>query len=370
MDLPELEEIKRYSYEMGAIRPPSEGGSRSLLIRATRNCPWNRCSFCYGSPYKRAKFELRSVEEIKGDIQAAKSIMDLIETIERKLGGIEWAMTALDSYSLYEREPPYLDDEELKNLQCIVNVFNWLCSGGKTVFLQDANSLIMRTPQLVEVVQYLKETFHSIQRITTYARSKTLAQKSLEELKELKETGLTRLHVGLETGDDELLEYIHKGVTSEEQILGGRKAKEAGLELSEYVMPGLGGKAMSDQHARNTARVLNETDPDFIRMRTYFPNPLTPLFGKFTKGDFKLLSPHECLMEIRTLVENLEVTSQMTFDHVMNFWCNRYGEPLFTKDYVGYKFPEEKTLVLELIEEGLEVDESMHSNIRMQIRSL
>jgi radical SAM superfamily enzyme YgiQ (UPF0313 family) len=172
----------------------------------------------------------------------------------------------------------------------------------------------------------------------------------------------------METGDDELLEYIHKGVTAEEHISGGRKAKEADFELSEYIMPGLGGKSMSMQHARNTARVLNEINPDFIRSRTYIPNPLTPLFKELTSGNFKLLSPHECLLEIKTMIDDLDVTSRMCFDHVMNYWRSRDGGPLFTQDYNGYRFPEEKELVLELIEEGLGIEESVHMDVRRMIR--
>jgi len=367
MMLPNLDRIKEYSYEMGAIRPPSEGGSNSLLIRATRNCPWNRCGFCYGTPYARAKFELRSVEEVKADILSAKHISDEIEVITKKLGGIEWTVRVLDPSFLYDKEQQRLNKKERKNFQCVVNVFNWYYSGGKTVFLQDANSLIMRTPQLLEIVSYLKEIFPSIERITSYARSKTLAKKSEEELKSLKEAGLTRVHVGLETGDDELLEYIKKGVTSEEQITGGKKSKEAGIELSVYVMPGLGGKKMSLQHAKNSARVLNEINPDFIRSRPYVPNPLTPLFNEISKGEFKLLSPHECLKEIKIMVEDLDVTGKVCFDHAMNYWSSKAGGHLFTQSYEGYKFPEEKETVLELIEEGLKIEESVHERVRVRV---
>jgi hypothetical protein len=105
---------------------------------------------------------------------------------------------------------------------------------------------------------------------------------------------------------------------------------------------------MSDQHARNTAGVLNEIDPDFIRSRPYMPNPLTPLFKELTKGNFKLLSPHEYLREIRMMIEDLDVTGRVCFDHVMNYWRRRSGEPLFRRSYGGYKFPDEKNVVLEL----------------------
>ena len=365
MNLPELESLKEYSFEIGPIRPPSEGGSRSLLIRATRNCPWNQCKFCYGTPYNREKFQLRSVKEIKRDIDTAKAISELVKVIAKKLGGMDWAAKLVDSYFLYNKDFMELDEKESKNFQSVVNVFNWLHSGAKSAFLQDANSLIMRTPDLLEVVRYLKQTFPSLERITSYARAKTLAQKTktLEELKELCKAGLSRLHVGLETGDDELLKYVNKGVTSKEHVLAGRKAKEAGFELSEYWMPGLGGKTMSEQHARNTARVLNEINPDFTRSRRFVPRKATPLYEEWKKGEFQLLSPHEELREIQTMIENLEITGKVCFDHFINP-AYRMGSGyvwLLKQDYDGYKFPEEKPEVLDLIKHGLEIDELLYT---------
>jgi len=364
MSLPELERLKEYSFEIGPIRPPSEGGSRSLLIRTTRNCPWNLCKFCYGTPYNRERFELRSVEEIKRDIDAAKAISELIEVIAKKLGGVDWAARLMDPYFLYNKDFTELDQKELNNFQSVTNVFNWLRSGAGSVFLQDANSLIMRTPDLLEVIGYLKQTFPSLERITSYARAKTLAQKTktLEELKELRKAGLSRLHVGLETGDDELLKYVNKGVSSEEHVLAGRKAKEAGFELSEYWMPGLGGKTFSKQHARNTARVLNAINPGFVRSRRFVPRKATPLFEEWKKGEFQLLSPHEELREIGIMVENLDITGRVCFDHFINP-AYRVGSGyvwLFKQDYDGYKFPEEKPKVLELVKQGLEIDEPLY----------
>ena len=367
MEIPELERLKQYSFEIGPIRPPSEGGSRSLLIRATRNCPWNICKFCYGTPYNRERFQLRSLEEIKEDIDAAKAISELIEATAEKLGGISWAAKLMDPYFLYNKDFMELDQKELKNFQSVTNVFNWLRSGARSAFLQDANSLIMRTNELVEVIIHLKRTFPSLQRITSYARAKTLAQKTktLKELKELRKVGLSRLHVGLETGDDELLKYVNKGVTSEEHISGGRKAKEAGFELSEYWMPGLGGKTWSEQHARNTARVLNEINPDFVRSRRFVPRKATPLFEEWKKGEFQLLSPHEGVREIGMMIENLDITGKVCFDHFINP-AYRVGSGyvwLFKQDYDGYKFPEEKPKVLELVTQGLEIDESLYIHV-------
>ena len=364
MSIPELKRLKEYSFEMGPIRPPSEGGNRSLLIRATRNCPWNLCKFCYGTPYNRERFQLRSVQETKRDIDTAKAISELIEVIAKKLGGIDWAARLIDPYFLYNKDFMELDQKELKNFQSVTNIFNWLRSGARSAFLQDANSLIMRTPDLLEVIRYLKQTFPSLQRITSYARAKTLSQKTktLEELKELRKAGLSRLHVGLETGDDELLKYVNKGVTSEEHVLAGRKAKEAGFELSEYWMPGLGGKAMSEQHARSTTRVLNEINPDFIRSRKFVPRKATPLFEEWKKGEFQLLSPHEELREIGMMIESLDITGKVCFDHFINP-AYKVGSSyvwLFKQDYDGYKFPDEKPRVLELVTQGLEIDESLY----------
>ena len=348
-----MKQLSTYSFEIGAIRPPSEGGSNSLLIRVTRNCPWSRCKFCYATFYNREKFQLRTVEDIKKDIQAAKAISDEIKEVSRQIGYAGQINNVVGS-TISQREP------ELSQSYSFVSVFNWLSSGGRTVFLQDADSVIMRTPELIEVIKYLKETFPSIERITSYARAVTIYRKTLEELKEIRVAGLNRLHVGLETGDDELLKYIDKGVTAEQHILAGSKAKEAGFEFSLYVMPGLGGRIFSEQHAKNTARVLNEIDPHYIRLRPFVPRSGTPLFDEYKRGDFQITSPHERLREIKTMVEALTLTSHLCFDHMMNGWRKESGELLFKQDYEGYKFPEEKGRVLELIEEGLRVSESMH----------
>lgn len=234
-------------------------------------------------------------------------------------------------------------------------VYSWLISGGKTAFLQDANSLIMKTDQLVDAVRYLRKSFPSITRVTSYARSRTLEQKKLEELEKILKAGLDRLHVGLETGDDELLQKIKKGVTSEGHIKGGQKALQAGFELSEYWMPGLGGKEMWKKHAKNTARVLNAINPHYIRSRPLFPLPGTPLREDYERGKFQMLSPTELLTELKLMIEELYVTSRVCFDHAGNYWQNRQGGHLFSLSYEGYKFPEEKPRVLDLIEEGLTI---------------
>lgn len=274
----EVERLKELSFEIGPIRPPSEGGSSSLLIRVSRNCPWSMCKFCYGTPYNREKFQLRTVEEVKRDIDSAKEISELLKALAKKSGGLYWLSKIINPEFLYGKDLSELDKEELKNFESIVNVYNWLRAGARTAFLQDADSMILPTSKLIEVVSYLKQAFPSLERITCYARAKSLVRKTLEELKELRKAGLSRLHVGLESGDDYVLKYVNKGVTSQELISAGKKAKEAGFELSLYWMPGLGGKSMTRQHAVNTAKVLNEINPDFVRTRRFVPRKGTPLY--------------------------------------------------------------------------------------------
>lgn len=354
-----IDKLGSLSFEVGPIRPPSEGGSHSLLLRATRNCPWSRCKFCYAIMYNREKFQLRPVEDIKKDIDTVREMAEVIKAVSWKLG--YGGRINADVGTALVRYDPALNVNH-----CFVMVFNWLYFGAKTVFLQDANSLIMPTPQLLEVLAYLKETFPTIERVTSYARAKTLAKKSIEELKELRKAGLSRLHVGMETGDDDLLKYVDKGVTAAEQIAAGKKAKEAGFELSEYVMPDLGGRERWEQHARNTARVLNEVDPDFIRLRPFVTGPGMPLYEDYSKGTLTLSSPHERLQELKVMVESLNVTGRLCFDHFLNSWYKDKGHryTLFKQDYNGYKLPEQKGKVLALIDEGLKIDESIHIHVK------
>ena len=298
--------------ETGPIRPPSEG--ESLLLRVTRNCPWNKCKFCYGSPYARRKFEIRSIEEVKREIDLIKS--------------------------------------ELGNKV-------------KAVFLQDADSLIMPSHKLLEILRYLRQALPNVERITSYARVKSIFLKSEEELAELRKAGLSRLHVGMESGDDEVLRYMDKGITSGEIVSACKKVKEAGIELSLYVMPGLGGKKWSKNHAKNSARVLNEIQPDFIRLRPLVPRVGTPLYKEWREGRFELLSPHEILKELKIMVNNLNANTRLCFDHMRNpsYLKNGFYIPLFSPDYNGYKLPEEKSKVLKLIEEGLKIEESLYMSV-------
>lgn len=350
-----VEKISKLSFAVGVYRPPSEGGSSSLLLRITENCPWNKCTFC--EMYKGHPFVYRTVADIKADIDTVKVMVDEIREVSRKVGQKgqinREVLRALLSIN------PYLNENH-----CFSTVFSWLYYGGKTAFLQDANSMIMRPNEFIDVLQHLRKTLNTLTRVTSYTRSKTLAQRKLEELIAIREAGLDRIHVGLETGDDEVLKIVRKGVTSAEQIEGGKKAMAAGFQLSEYWMPDLGGRERWRQHAENTARVLNEINPNYIRSRPFVPRQGTEIFEDYEQGRLHISSPHERLEELRVMIENLNVTSRVCFDHNMNSWTNRQGGLLFSQDYEGYKFPEEKAHVLELIQEGLSVDESRHIDIK------
>ncbi len=350
------EPAQKYNFEVGVYRPPSEGGSHSLLVRVTRNCPWNRCEFC--AMYKTEKFELRSPAEVKADIDQVADLWGRLKDISWKLG-FGGNITREAAIELLNAEP------ELNYNQGFVMVYNWIQSGARTAFLQDANSLIMKSDQLVDILRHLRKTFPTLNRVTSYARSKSIAQKKLEDLVAIREAGLDRLHIGLETGDDELLKKIKKGVTADGHIKGGKKAMEAGFQLSEYWMPGLGGKEMWRNHAMNTAKVLNEINPHYIRSRPFNSLPGTGLQELIADGKMQLLSAEEQLTELKLMMENLDVTSKVCFDHAANYWLNRHGGLLFTHSYEGYKFPEEKARVLALIDEGLQAKNKRPEFLRL-----
>jgi len=346
----------RYDFETGVYRPPSEGGSQSLLLRLTRNCPWNHCTFC--GMYKEEKFQLRDVAEVKRDIDAMAAVCTDLRNQSHHMGN-GGNIDPDVAYALIQKNPG------LSNHHGFAMVFHWLMSGARTAFLQDADSLIMKTDRLTEILAYLRATFPTLERVTTYARSKTLMHKSLEELRAIRGAGLDRVHVGLESGDDTVLKKVKKGATGAIHIQGGRKAKEAGFQLSEYWMPGLGGRALWEAHALGTARVLSAIDPDYIRSRPLSVWAGTPLQCELESREFEPQSGREHLYELKVTLEHLDVTSRVCFDHSGNYWKNRTGGHLLSLSYEGYKFPEEKQALLGLIEEGLKYNRRRPDYIRM-----
>lgn len=320
---------RNLAFEQGPIRPPSEASS--LLIRFTRNCPWNKCTFC--PVYKNAKFERRSVEEIKSDIDTVVQIIEEIKVLSWSIG-----------------EKGYVTGPVMRALMTRFDVSDyhrhigaWLFWGTGSVFIQDANSLIMKTDDLVDVLIYLKKKIPEITRVTSYARSSTLARKSLEELRAIKEAGMDRIHVGMESGNDNVLAFVKKGVTAKQHIEAGLKVIEAEMTLSEYIMPGLGGKEMSREHALETARVLNEIAPHFIRLRSLRIPPVVPLYKDVLAGRFTPLHDDEIVREIRLMLENLEgINSTITSDHIMNLL-----------EELGGTLPHDKEKMIGIIDEYL-----------------
>jgi coproporphyrinogen III oxidase-like Fe-S oxidoreductase len=191
-------------------------------------------------------------------------------------------------------------------------------SGIRTAFLQDADSLILPADDLIAILVYLKERFPKIDRITTYARARTLSRKSVDDLKRLKQAGLTRIHTGMESGSIRVLQMLKKGMTPEEVVTGGKHVMEAGIELSEYIMPGVAGRGLSEEHAIKTAELLNLVRPHFIRVRTFAMHPQSPMQKMVMEGTFVPLTDDEIVAEIRLLVHHLE--SMHTY-----FSCNDFS---------------------------------------------
>ncbi|MGD2092883.1 MAG: radical SAM protein [Candidatus Aminicenantes bacterium] len=318
-------------FEQGPIRPPSE--AYSLLIRVTRNCPWNRCTFC--PVYKKSKFSLRPLEHVKKDIDLVHKYVNLV----RDATGDWKYFTQNDLASMAEKTEPV----EMQAFQAAVH---WTMGGMRSIFIQDANSLVIKPAHLVEILQHLKACFPWVERITSYARSHTIARIKGPDLKAIADAGLNRIHIGLESGSDEVLDRVNKGVTKAIHIKAGLKVKAAGMELSEYVIPGLGGKTLWETHAVETADALNQINPDFIRLRTLaIPNRLE-LYNDYQEGRFEKCTDLMIVQEILLLIENLEgITSRVKSDHILNLFQELEG-----------KLPEDKTAMMELLHSFLEME--------------
>lgn len=279
-------------YQGPIYRPPSEADS--LLIQATVGCPHNRCTFCL--VYKNGpRFSVRDVTDIKEDILKARDI--------------------------------YGD--------CV-----------RTLFLPAGNTIAMKTEDLCEILVFAKAVFPEIERVTVYGSSQYIHKKGPQGLKRLAEAGLSRIHVGLESGDDVILKKIKKGTDSREQIQAGKWVMDAGIELSVYVILGIGGKERTEPHVWETARVLNQIEPDFIRLRTFVPKINTPLLEDVENGAFQMLGPLEVLQETALLIKGIQASSYLASDHYTNF-INLEG-----------RLPGAKNRLLEEIETALIRDEA------------
>ncbi len=286
--------------EQPPYRPPSE--AESVLVRVTRGCAWNRCTFC--GMYRQLKLELRTPEEIEKDLASLRQIY-----------------THADS-----------------------------------VFLADSDSLIH--PKLPEIVRLVKSAFPEAARITSYVRLNTLRKKKDPWLTELREAGLSRLHAGLESGSARILERTRKGITPEKAIEGSRAAMDAGFELSLYVLCGLGGEGDWEEHAERTADVVREVWPHFVRLRTLILLPDSDLAAEHREGRFEPASALTRLREVRLFLQGLHGGTRplrMASDHFSNLvWADKQ------RIYDGIEgiLPEDGPAMLAQLDRAIETGEA------------
>ena len=348
MDLGKIE-----PFEICSIRPPTE--NFSLTFRLARNCGWNRCRFC--PVYKEgAIFSRRSIEEVKQDVDRAKELDDLtisyipgvsspgggdyqgaerliaeIKVAQARAGKGDPARRKRDSrtekgkggikpgevdersswFSTWFKNEPTIEDS-------IYHLLAWRMHGAQTCFLGDSDSLFLSPDFFAEAVNYIKGRFPTLNRFTVYGRTRSAVKKGLDEMKAFRAAGLDRIHFGIESGNDRVLEFMKKGVTGEEHIITCQKTKDAGISASVYVMPGLGGARWSQEHALDTARVLTEARADYIRLRSLEIFPRTGLAEAAAKGEFEEATEEQVVQEIRTLVENIKTDTTIVSDSASN----------------------------------------------------
>lgn len=279
-------------YEGPIYRPPSEADS--LLVQATVGCPHNLCTFCM--VYKSGvKFKVRPVTEIKAGLDEAAA-----------------------DYG----------------------------SRVRTLFFPAGNTIAMPTASLAEICRYSYTRFPHLDRITVYGSSHYIHRKGADQLNLLAQAGLGRIHVGVESGADAILTRIRKGATAIDHIVAGRLARAAGIEINAYVMLGIGGRDLSESHARQTAQVISEMQPEVVRLRTFVPKVNTPLLADVQAGRFQMLSPYEVLAETMALLEHITSPTIVASDHYTNYL-----------DVAG-RLPEDRETMLTQLRQALSRDES------------
>ncbi|MBN1495142.1 MAG: radical SAM protein [Spirochaetes bacterium] len=239
-------------YEGNIFRPFSE--ANSYLLQCTIGCSHNQCTFC--GMYKDKKYRVRTLDEIKEDISMAR---DQIGDVEK-------------------------------------------------VFLCDGDAIAIETPVLLEILKELKQAFPSLRHVGAYVGPQSTLSKSMAELIELREAGLAKAYLGVETGDERILKEIRKGVTYAEMLEAGQSLVEAGMNLSSMILLGIAGRGpRSKEHALATAKITNEMKPHYLAALTVTPVPGTVLYRQIERGEFELLDPFETLEEMKVLFENLTV---------------------------------------------------------------
>ena len=315
-------------FELGPIRPPSE--AYSLLLRINRGCGWNKCRFC--GFYRDVPFSPRPAEHIIQDIDHIKY----------------WI-------SVFQGKAPARTPQNEGDREACYMAYNWFQSGMKSVFFQDANSLLMEPDSLTEVLEYLNDSFPNIRRITSYARSDTINRLSLTRLRRYAELHLNRFHIGFETGSDRILKYMKKGVTKQVQIEAGQKAMAAGIEINELYMPNMGGREYWRESALETADALNQINPSFIRIRSMALAENLEMYEDYKSGFLTRPNDIDTIHEIRLFIENLDgITSFVDSDHILNILLELKG-----------RMPEDKDKMLAVIDRFLEMPEDQQNIFRM-----
>ena len=239
-------------YEGTVYRPPSEASS--LIIQLTIGCARNTCTFC--AMYKDKTFRVRDLQEVVEDLEMARKYYQRIKV--------------------------------------------------RRIFLADGDALIVKTQDLLYILNKCKEYFPEVERISVYGAPKDIIHKTPEELKQLKEAGLDMVYMGLESGDDQVLKEVKKGVTAAEMIEAGQKVRAAGMVLSMTIISGLGGKKLMREHALNSAKVISAIKPEFVGFLTLLLEPGTPMYEQYRAGELDLLSPEEVLDETQLFIENVD----------------------------------------------------------------
>ncbi|MFT4538668.1 MAG: radical SAM superfamily enzyme YgiQ (UPF0313 family) [Planctomycetota bacterium] len=268
-------------YEGTLYRPPSEGDS--LILQATIGCSYNRCTFC--AMYREKKFRVRPIAELREEIRwAARTHGDQV----------------------------------------------------RKVFLADGDALVAKASYLEAILDELRQTFGELRRVSVYASPQSLQIRSVEEMSRLREAGLTQYYLGIESGHDEVLMRLEKGVDAEEMIAVGRKAHEAGVKLSTMVLLGAGGRALSRDHARESARVVSAISPRFISTLVMTPVEGTPLHDQAERGEVDEMEPIELAAELREFIAGLDVRGGIfRSNHASNYLTVRGNLPTDKKAMLG-----------------------------------
>lgn len=303
--------MKEKVFEIGPIRPPSE--AHSLLLRVTQGCTWNKCKFC--DVYRDMKFRFTPINETKDTIDIIADYRDRI--LSFKVDGAQFDHDAII--------------EDMNKLSyaargCYYMVYNWILHGAESVFLQDANTMALKPDYLFEILQHLRNKLPGIKRVTSYGRADSLARIETAQYVRLKDVGLNRIHSGFESGSNEVLSLINKGITPEIQIEAGKRIMESGIELSVYFMPGVGGKKFSKENAIETAKVINAINPSFVRLRTSVIRKHSELWTALENENIEQCSDIEKVEEIALMLEHIKGCNGILLsDHIINLLAEVEG---------------------------------------------